>query len=214
MTVIAEFETASSKLPLSGAMGAAPRMKLEIEREMATIPKQPNIFFWAGGGDFEAFERGLENDGTIATAERLSEVEGRVLYRVRVAEAAAFVTYPEWTRLGADPLSGRYVAGRWFTRMRLPDREALSAYRAFHEDHDVSFRLHRVYEASSVDPTAADVLTDDQRETLRLAYERGYFETPRGATRSDLAAELGVEEGTVERRLNRACVRFVEHLDV
>ena len=214
MSIIAEFETASSKLPLSTAMGAAPRMKLEIEREMATIPRQPNLFFWAGGGDFEAFERGLDDDTTVATADRLIEVEGRVLYRVRVSPAATVVTYPEWTRLGADPLSGRYVAGRWFTRMRFPDHEALSEYRTFHEDHEVSFRLHRVYEADHTETIAASVLTDDQRETLRVAAERGFFETPNDTTLADLAAELGTDPETVETRLNRAYMRFVEHLGV
>ncbi|ELZ10701.1 bacterio-opsin activator HTH domain-containing protein [Halovivax asiaticus JCM 14624] len=44
-------------------------------------------------------------------------------------------------------------------------------------------------------------LTDRQREVLETAYENGYFERPRGANASELAAELGISQST-----------FTEHL--
>nr|WP_255473553.1 helix-turn-helix domain-containing protein [Halogeometricum sp. CBA1124] len=47
-------------------------------------------------------------------------------------------------------------------------------------------------------------MTDLQRETLALAIRRGYFEVPRSATLSDLAAELGVSKQAVSERLRRA----------
>lgn len=44
-------------------------------------------------------------------------------------------------------------------------------------------------------------LTDRQLEVLELAYDRGYFERPKGANATELAAELGVSRST-----------FAEHL--
>ncbi|OYR85706.1 bacterio-opsin activator, partial [Halorubrum sp. E3] len=50
----------------------------------------------------------------------------------------------------------------------------------------------------------------EQRETLLLAVERGYFETPRGVTLDELAAELGEPRSTVSYRLRRATAELAK----
>lgn len=47
-------------------------------------------------------------------------------------------------------------------------------------------------------------LTDKQREALRVAYENGYFESPRAATAEELASELGIAASSFLSRLRRA----------
>lgn len=44
-------------------------------------------------------------------------------------------------------------------------------------------------------------LTDRQLEILQLAYDRGYFDRPRGANASEIAAELGINQSTVSEHL-------------
>jgi len=44
-------------------------------------------------------------------------------------------------------------------------------------------------------------LTERQREVLETALELGYYETPRGSTVAEIAAELDVEPGTVGKHL-------------
>ncbi|MFB6164215.1 MAG: helix-turn-helix domain-containing protein [Haloarculaceae archaeon] len=53
-----------------------------------------------------------------------------------------------------------------------------------------------------------ELLTDRQREVLRTAVDRGYYEIPRRATHEDLAAALGCSAGTVGEHLRKieACV--------
>jgi predicted DNA binding protein len=55
----------------------------------------------------------------------------------------------------------------------------------------------------------------EQRETLSLAVERGYFETPRAVTLEELAGELDIPRSTVSYRLRRATAElaksFVDH---
>jgi len=46
-------------------------------------------------------------------------------------------------------------------------------------------------------------LTDPQREALVLAYERGYFNSPREVTMEELGAELGITQQAVASRLRR-----------
>lgn len=56
-----------------------------------------------------------------------------------------------------------------------------------------------------------DELTDRQREVIRTAYDRGYYEVPREATTADVAAELNVDPSTVAEHLQRAERNLLSH---
>lgn len=49
-----------------------------------------------------------------------------------------------------------------------------------------------------------DALTARQREVLTMAFEREYFEVPRGVTAAELADELDLDKSTVLEHLRRA----------
>lgn len=55
-----------------------------------------------------------------------------------------------------------------------------------------------------VKETPLDALTDRQHEVLNVAYELGYYDVPRGASMSEIAAELEVDDSTVAEHLQRA----------
>lgn len=50
----------------------------------------------------------------------------------------------------------------------------------------------------------SELLTDTQRELLLAAVDIGYYDTPRGCTQEELAAELGVAKSTCSGVLHRA----------
>jgi predicted DNA binding protein len=52
-------------------------------------------------------------------------------------------------------------------------------------------------------------ITDKQQEAMELAMELGYYETPRTASLSDIADELGVSESAASQRLNAAETKLV-----
>lgn len=56
----------------------------------------------------------------------------------------------------------------------------------------------------------ATTITAKQREAMQTARERGYYETPRTATLSDLASELGISKSAVSQRLNTAETKLVK----
>jgi predicted DNA binding protein len=53
-------------------------------------------------------------------------------------------------------------------------------------------------------------LRSEQRETLELAVDRGYFETPREVTLDELADELDLPRSTVSYRLRRATAELAK----
>ena len=55
-------------------------------------------------------------------------------------------------------------------------------------------------------------LTDKQRECLRVALGEGYFDSPRGISQSELAAELGISSSALSRRLRTIEKRLFEQV--
>jgi predicted DNA binding protein len=58
----------------------------------------------------------------------------------------------------------------------------------------------------------AEDLTDRQREVLRTAYERGFFQSPRATTGVELADILGVSQPTVTHHLREGQRRLFDAL--
>lgn len=209
MSVIGEYAVRSEDLALGATLRTVSGVELDVERAYATDPTKPILFVWATVPDVAAFDAALESDSTVGEFEVLSEVDGDRLYRIATTDRIGVALYPAWVELGAERLEARYADGWWHARTRFPDREALSAYRQYLQDNDVEFRLERLY-GSTKRENGDRALTDEQRETLELAYEVGYFDVPRSATTTDLAAELGVSNQAVSERLRRGYARLVE----
>ena len=66
------------------------------------------------------------------------------------------------------------------------------------------------------DPRPEDLLTETQRDLLLTAVERGYYETPRQCSLTELAEEVGLAKSTCSETLQRAegavIEAFVEEL--
>lgn len=210
MSIIAEYRLSAGRLVLGPTFETVPDIELELERSFATDPTCPILFAWARG-PLDAFEAAAADDPTVADLQVLDTVGEKRLYRIAVSEATEVVLYSRWVELGAERLEARFADGWWHSRTRFPDREILGDYRAYLDDHDIAFRLKRLYDAGQA--SGDDIgLTPEQRETLVLAYEMGYFDIPRGTTTSGLAEELGVSNQAISERLRRGYRRLVEQL--
>lgn len=57
-----------------------------------------------------------------------------------------------------------------------------------------------------------DGISPKQWETVEVAVERGYYQTPKAASLEDLAEELGVSKSAVSQRLRRVERNLVQSL--
>jgi predicted DNA binding protein len=78
----------------------------------------------------------------------------------------------------------------------------------------VGVRLRRVYPVGPESPVAEARwdLTPAQAEALRTALTLGYFAVPKGATASEVAAELGISKSAFLERLRRGQAGLFEQL--
>ena len=88
--------------------------------------------------------------------------------------------------------------------LQVPDRPTLhDALRSLVQS-DVPFEINRISDAgvhSSLAIVDVGELTEKQREAIELAFERGYYDTPRETNLETLSDELGVSKSAVSQRL-------------
>ncbi|WP_267640688.1 helix-turn-helix domain-containing protein [Haloarchaeobius amylolyticus] len=202
MAIIAEVTIASDAFPLGQLTLEEPGMRIELER---VVPTDDTVipFFWAQGGDFEAFER---RAGELESVDRLTvldRLDDAVLYRVTWGEdVVSFVSVI--ADLGATILEA-HGNHKWLFRLRFRDHGDLSAFSSWCAENEVPFELRRLHSLADVQGQSYDFgLTDEQREALEIAVRLGYYKVPKRATLADVSAKLDISEQATGERLRRA----------
>lgn len=195
---------------LKTALERAPGMTLRVEEEYETEGAS-TVIFWAEGGDFEAFEDGLDADDSVVRPKQLAETQTRRLYRIVRSEAARDTSMVA-SKIDLDlvGLESRATNEGWWARMRFPDRSALAEYRDVHRDRGFPFRIERIYRESAGERPGGAVLTDAQREALRSAYEAGHYDIPQRASQADVARRLDITPQALSERLRRGIHSLIE----
>ncbi|WP_276298858.1 helix-turn-helix domain-containing protein [Halorussus lipolyticus] len=198
MSLVAEFEVPTEDFALQSALAAIPEMQVEMERLATHSREWVMPFLWASGGDVEEFASALDGDPTVGDVSVLDRLDGTALYKVEWAEN---VERRVDAMINQHAIIQEAVADRqWFLKLRFVEEDQLSDFR----DHFGSdFELRRKYRTT--EPKHGEFgLTPEQRETLVLASELGYFEVPRKATVEDIADRLDISANSVSQRLRRA----------
>lgn len=207
MTVIAGFSVDADETAFGQALsGTDTRIELT---QFIPVDEEPIPYFWKErGGDTERFERVARDHPAVAT---LTDLDGRVeaaLYRVEwTDETDGFLdAFREHDVLVETATTNH--GEKWFFRLRAVDQDELSGFQTACHDHSIDIDIRRMVHNPDSDNSDQDRafvgVTDKQREALELALERGYFEVPRQASATELAADLDISRQAFSRRLQRA----------
>ncbi|WP_266076624.1 helix-turn-helix domain-containing protein [Haladaptatus caseinilyticus] len=203
MTIIAELTIPTDEVGLSDTFESIPGLIVELERMVVQPASRIMPYIWAVGSESTAVHRALQDDPTITTVTKLSELDGGSLYSVRWSEKTESTIEQV---LKADPviLSGTAVRQGWDFQIRFDCPENLSTLQTNLNDRNVSVELKRLYapEAPTVD--GQFMLTSKQRIALMVALDAGYFDVPRKANLTELAEELDITPQALSKRLRRA----------
>lgn len=208
MGFIAEFRVEIP--PLANASRAVPEMRFSGEDIILDGERAHKFVFTAYGTRFDAFNDALDADPTIAEYTVLERFEQTAYYIVTyAADAPAKGTYHVAVEHDITYLTIQLQDGEYRIRARVPDRAALAAFRTYCQENDVPFQLERIYQDSSSGELAYG-LTAAQQEALAVAYEQGYFDSPRETSLSAIAGELDISRQAVADRLRRGHKRLLE----
>ncbi|AGB30512.1 bacterio-opsin activator HTH domain-containing protein [Natrinema pellirubrum DSM 15624] len=203
MSLIAKFSIKSDDFALNHALTAAPEMVVAIEQVVATMEDRIMPYFWVSGGDHAAFEAAFRDDDSVTNIAAVDEADDAKLYRGEWTRNVETIVYA-YVELGATILRATGKAASWDLRMRFDDRESLSRFRTYCDDHDITADLERITEQEQPMASARYGLTPKQRETLVTALEVGYYEVPQAVTMDELADRMGVSQQALSKRFRGA----------
>lgn len=176
--------------------------------EAGTDPTSGKFFYHIESADFGQFEAGLRNDRTIGDFERVTETgDNRAIYSFTYTDEAKILS-PVISAANGVILDMENDGSAWTLAIWIPERTDLAHLWDYAQQNDIDIELLRVNEYASIGNTDAG-LTDSQREALLTAFERGYFEDPRNATLSEVAADLDISQPAASGLLRRGIKRLI-----
>ena len=216
MGLVAEFQIDCEALPLTDVAAAIPEATLTLEIQFNHGDRPPFLVTIQDGSQ-PTIETAL-SDAFDVGAWTLVGLAGET-HRYQVFPALSFEEQLGDHLNDLDGLEALATADAIIERIEvLPsgwrqtgwfaNRDTFGEFSSFWQ-RNADFQLLRLTHDDESEPPG-DGLTDRQREALRIAYERGYFEIPRQASLEDIAAELEISASSVSERLRRAQTELIE----
>jgi len=199
MATEAIFTVPSDQFPLGTVFAQLPDVTVELER---LIPAQDMVipYFWVRGTAAEDVESAFTEHPGILDIRLVDSVEDEYLLRVEWSmEYKDVLTVLAET--GVPLIEATGTIQQWTFEIRGDNRSDLADFQRRCVELDIPITLTKVNALTTVETATEAILTDTQQETLVLAYERGYFESPREVTLEDLGEELGISQQAVGSRL-------------
>lgn len=210
MATVGEFTIPSDSFPLGSLFTEFPDVTIELERIVPTndalIP-----YVWVRGASPTEEARIEETAGShtdVKAVTLVDEIEGEYLLRVEwVPDHKGVLRAISETDVTL--LSGVGSGGSWTFEVRSDTRDGISAFQGYCRDHGIPAELTSLHTLAAVKSGTEYDLTDAQREALQLAYERGYYRSPREVSLEELAAEVGITGQSFGSRLQRGTHRLI-----
>ena len=199
MATEATFTVPSEEFPLGTVFHRLPNVTVELER---LIPARDVVipYFWVRGTEVDDIEGAFSEHPGVTAIRLVDSVEDEYLLRVEWA-----LDYDDVLTILAEtavPLIEATGTNRqWTFEIRGDDRDDIAAFQRRCRELDIPITLTALHALTPVGTETEAVLTDTQREALVLAYERGYFESPREVTLEALGEELGISQQAFGSRL-------------
>ena len=207
MATEATFTVPAGEFPLGSVFEQLPDVTVELER---IIPAQDVVvpYFWVRGTEIDDIEGVFSDHPGVKAIELVDSVGDEYLLRVEWAlEYDGVLSTLTETKI---PLVKAVGTNRqWTFDVRGDDRSDIADFQNRCRELSIPVTLTKLHALTPIETDAEAALTDPQREALVLAYERGYFNSPREVTMEEIGAELGISQQAVASRLRRGIDRIL-----
>lgn len=209
MSVIAELSIPAHEFELGRILDIEGATTIELE-EMVPLGETAVPFFSVHEGTRDAFEERVRDHPSVESLQQVSTHDSEVFYSLNWRHERDLV-FEGFLETRAHLLTATGHANRWNFELRFPDHDALSAFKQYCENAQISLEVQRIYNPTKPGDAPWFGLTEVQRSTLMYAVEEGYYAIPREISTQELADEFGVSDQAVTERLRRATIALVEN---
>lgn len=206
MATVMQFKSPADEFPLGTVFENLPGVTVELER---LIPDESLIipYFWVRGAQPSDIEAAFETHRGVVNIKLIDDVDGEYLMRA-TWEDDYYGVLNALAHANIVVLSGVGTKESWQFEVRGENREQIGEFRADCQNNDIPIEITAVHSLLPVQEEGYE-LTDTQREALVLAYEQGYFDSPRAASLEDVAAVIGISQQSLSSRLRRGHRRLI-----
>jgi len=207
MAIEASFTIDQADFPLGVVFKQLTGATIELDR---VVPTSQAIvpYFWISADDTDLLTTDLDTDIGIDQVKIIDQVEKQMFVRVDWnLEHESVLTAIVNTDVSLLSAIGNNE--QWIFELRASEQQELSDFQTYCRENDIPIELTELHAVSQFRSDREHGLTGDQKKTLVMAYSRGYFDSPRGATQDDLADEFGISRQAVSSRLQRGIRRLV-----
>jgi len=209
MSLITKTRFAHENGALAHTLNELPAVDIKIIRETSTKPAQSRYFIRLDNGQAVAVRPVLDADHTVREFRPVSRSDSEQVWRIEFTDETRLLN-PAVTSEGGFVLHARSAqimegCRGWHERWLLPDHESLHSIWQAAREEGFEFEIIRFYpwDGTLSEYTGAKTLTEEQREALVLACERGYFSEPRETDLGTIADELGISPSAAAGRIKR-----------
>lgn len=206
MATVMEFTVPANEFPLGSIFDTLPEATVELER---LIPHDGLIipYFWVRGGEVEDIEAAFAGHEGVTDIDLIDTVEDEYLMRANwKSEYFGILSALSAAHIVVLNGMGRKVG--WTFEVRGEDREAISEFRTECQQHDIPIEIDSVHSLLPIQEEDHE-LTGKQREAIVLAFEMGYYDSPRATSLEEIAEELEITQQSLSSRIRRGLHRLV-----
>ena len=214
MAVVTTVRFAHEFGALAHTLESLQTVDIRVLRDAGTDPEHNRSVFMFAGAPLETIESTLAADAGVANAHALPDYQGTHVFAIEFAEGTELLS-PMVTSKGGFSLEARRsdpdtgVFG-WRERWLLPNRDGLNEIWQAARNRGFAFEALTINEFDPEGSAISGMLTEEQRSTLRVAYEHGYFEEPRETSLEELSALLDLSSTAIGGRIRRGIKTLVE----
>ena len=201
MATEATFTVPSDQFPLGTVFEQLPGVTVELER---IIPAQDVVipYFWVRGTDVDDIEDAFLDHPGVENIQLVDSVVDEYLLRVEwTLEYDGVLSTLMETKVPLIEAVG--TNEQWTFDIRGDDRRDIATFQDRCRELDIPITLTKLHALTPIESEVETALTDTQQEALVLAYEWGYFNTPREVTMAEIGDKLGITQQAVASRLRR-----------
>ncbi|MDQ2050152.1 helix-turn-helix domain-containing protein [Natronolimnohabitans sp. A-GB9] len=215
MVLTAEITVSTDTFALGSLFDAFPNAVVEFE---PVIPLQSNgetnsPLVWVNGVEPERVLPVLRETDDVEAVQRLATVDEDVLLKLEWGDDLDGIVQP-LLDTGGRILTARGTANHWKFTLLFDSHVSLSEFNMIVTNNGIPVTLRKL-SSSTVQRESGDgeperSIPPNHRETLLLAYQNGYYDTPRECQLADLASKEEVSDSALSKRLRRATASLIE----
>jgi len=208
MSIIAKIHIEHERLALVPTLQTLDGIEIRVISQGNTAPGSEVFPFLIEYEDRQELETALDRDATVADYDLVDWSDGTGIYYIEHAPETELISNVV-TEVSGFLMQTTTDGNGWLVRLLLPDRDALNTIWQYANEHDITLDIIEIHDNDDTGGEMSYGLTEEQRETLRLAFKRGYFGEPRDTSLSEVAEELDLSSTATSGRLRRGMRNLV-----